>query len=200
MGEGGTAMVRQTVRLEPVTGEDVARIREWLGDDEVSERWFGRYSYGDPAHLGYNPEKISDVSQDEWDRTFSNPEHRILSVRTQEGEHIGEVHVAVEEALGDGQLSILIGRKELWQHGYGTAAAMEALSACFHEWGLYRVWVDVPEYNTAARTMFEHLGFVHEGTLRKSRPHEGARFDSVVMGILANEYASHEHPEGTHVV
>ena len=36
--------------------------------------------------------------------------------------------------------------------------------------------------------MFAHLGFQHEGTLRKSRPHEGARFDSVVMGLLANEY------------
>jgi RimJ/RimL family protein N-acetyltransferase len=36
--------------------------------------------------------------------------------------------------------------------------------------------------------MFRHLGFVHEGTLRKSRPHEGSRFDSVVMGILSVEY------------
>ncbi len=36
--------------------------------------------------------------------------------------------------------------------------------------------------------MCSHLGFVHEGTLRKSRPHEGSRFDSVVMGILGAEY------------
>ena len=36
--------------------------------------------------------------------------------------------------------------------------------------------------------MFSHLGFMHEGTLRKSRPHEGSRFDSVIMGLLANEY------------
>ena len=193
-------MAKQTVRLEPVTKADVSRIRDWLSDDEVAQRWFGRYSYGNPAHLGYHPDRIASASDEEWERTFKDPEHRILSIRTDAGEHIGEVHVAIEEALGDGQLSILIGRKDLWQHSYGTAGAEAALEACFNEWGLYRVWVDVPEYNTAARTMFEHLGFVHEGTLRKSRPHEGARFDSVVMGILASEHAAHVHPEGAHVV
>jgi RimJ/RimL family protein N-acetyltransferase len=193
-------MAKQIIKLEPVTKDDVGRIRDWLSDDEVAQRWFGRYSYGNPAHLGYHPDRIASASDDEWGRTFNDPAHRILSIRAETGEHIGEVHVAIEEALGDGQLSILIGRKDLWQHGYGTAGAEAALEACFGEWGLYRVWVDVPEYNKAARTMFEHLGFVHEGTLRKSRPHEGARFDSVVMGILASEHAAHVHPEGAHVV
>ena len=193
-------MARQIVRLEPVTKDDVSRIRDWLSDDEVAQRWFGRYSYGNPAHLGYHPDRIASASDEEWKRTFNNPEHRILSIRTEMGEHIGEVHVAIEEALGDGQLSILIGRKDQWQKGYGTAGAKSVLETCFNDWGLYRVWVDVPEYNETARKMFEHLGFVHEGTLRKSRPHEGARFDSVVMGILATEYAVHEHPEGVHIV
>ena len=38
------------IKLLPVTREDVARIREWLQDEDVAESWFGRYSYGDPAH------------------------------------------------------------------------------------------------------------------------------------------------------
>ena len=69
------------------------------------------------------------------------------------------------------------------------------LDLCFGQLGLYRVWVDVPEYNTAARRMFDRLGFKHEGTLRKSRPHEGARFDSVVMGMLSTEYGAEEQQE-----
>ena len=183
-------MATQTVTLRPVTRDDVARLRSWLEDEEVSESWFGRYSYGDPAHLGYHPEEMDDVSDAEWERVFDDPEHRILSIYTPEGEHVGEVHVAIEESLGDGHLSILIGRKDMWHHGYGTAGTLETLRLSFGEWGLFRVWVDIPEYNTAALEMFRHLGFVHEGTLRKSRPHEGARFDSVVMGMLAGEYAA----------
>ena len=178
----------QAINLQTVTRDDVARIRRWLADEEVCESWFGRYAYGDPAHLGYHPYEMDDVSDGEWDEIFDNPEHRILSIYSPEVGHIGEIHIAIEESLGDGQLSVLVGRKDLWHHGYGSAAARRALETAFNEYGLYRVWVDIPEYNQPARNMFAHLGFQHEGTLRKSRPHEGARFDSVVMGILANEY------------
>ena len=110
--------------------------------------------------------------------------------------------MAIEEALADGQISILIGRKDKWHEGYGTAAVKAGLQLCFDEWALYRVWADIPEYNTHARAMFEHLGFKHEGTLRQSRPHEGARFDSVVVGILATEYAtkSSQHAHRNHHV
>ena len=181
-------MSAQNVVLRKVTREDVGRIKAWLKDKDVSENWFGRYSYGEPAHLGYHPEQMEHAPDSEWDAIFNNPEHRFLSIFTTDLEHIGEIHVAIEESLGDGQISILIGRKDLWHQGFGTMATEAALEMAFNKWGLYRVWIDVPEYNTAALGMFEHLGFTHEGTLRKSRPHEGARFDSVIMGILAIEY------------
>ena len=124
-----------------------------------------------------------------WDRVFDNPEHRILSIYTEGGDHIGEVHIAIEESLGDGQLSILIGSTDMWHMGYGTAGVQATLNMAFAELGLYRIWVDIPEYNEAARALFTHLGFIHEGTLRQSRPHEGSRHDSVVMGMLSTEYA-----------
>ncbi len=179
----------QSIVLKHVTREDVSRIHKWLGDSEVSESWFGRYSYGDPAHLGYHPHEMEQADEEDFHRVFDSTEHRIMSIYTPGDEHIGEVHIAIEESLGDGQLSILVGRKDLWHQGYGTAATKAALNQAFNELGLYRIWVDIPDYNEAARNMFSHLGFVHEGTLRKSRPHEGARFDSAVMGILATEYA-----------
>ena len=193
-------MAQRKVTLRPVTIEDVSRIRHWLDDHDVSESWFGRYSYGDPAHLGYHPAEIENSPEEEWNHVFSNPEHPIFSICTEDGQHIGEVHIAIEESLGDGQLSILIGRKDMWHLGCGTAATKALLDLAFNQYGLYRAWVDIPEYNTAALAMFEHLGFVHEGTLRKSRPHEGSRFDSVVMGMLAAEYAQRAQGQNTEEV
>ena len=93
-------MATQTVRLRPVTREDVSRLRRWLEDDEVSESWFGRYAYGDPAHLGYHPDEMEKASDAEWIRVFNDTEHRILSIYTSEGEHVGEVHVAIEGEPG----------------------------------------------------------------------------------------------------
>mgnify|MGYP005728748573 CR=1 FL=1 len=67
------------VELNKITRDDVKRIVEWIKDDEVAELWFGRYSYGDAAHLGYDPQKMLTSSNEEWERTFDdkNPEpHR----------------------------------------------------------------------------------------------------------------------------
>ncbi len=189
------------VKLSQVVREDVERIAEWLEDSEISEMWFGRYTYGEPAHLGYEPRKMLSASEDEWNEVFHDPHHEphrdIFSLYTATDEHIGEAQLAIDEPLGDAQLSVLIGRKELWHRGYGTAATLALLDHIFNTLGLYRAWVDVPEYNEHAREMFEHVGFVHEGTLRKSRPHHGARFDSVIMGMLRSEYERvYPHREG----
>ena len=46
------------IDLRTISRDDVKRIVEWIKDDEVAELWFGRYSYGDAAHLGYDPQKI----------------------------------------------------------------------------------------------------------------------------------------------
>ena len=112
---------RQMVTLRSVTRDDVSRIRRWLEDEEVAESWFGRYSYGEPAHLGYRPHELEDATDEEFARAFEDESHVTLSVYTESGEHVGEVHISLEEVLGDGQLSILIGRKDLWRRGYGTA-------------------------------------------------------------------------------
>ena len=181
------------VELNKITREDVKRIVEWIKDDEVSELWFGRYSYGDAAHLGYDPQKMLTSSNEDWERTFDdkNPEpHRnfFSIINPIENEHIGEAQLFIDDALGDAQLSVLIGRKDLWHLGYGSSSVITLMDHAFNELDLYRVWVDIPEYNNHARNMFESLGFQHEGTLRQSRPHHGARYNSAIMGMLKNEF------------
>ena len=181
-------MSEQQIYLKHVTRADVKRVQQWLTDDRVVESWFGRYSYGNPAHLGYHPEQIEGITEDEWNKIFENPEHIIFSVYSEADIHIGEIHVAIEQSLGDGQISILIGDAESWSQGYGTAALRETVNLALVTFGLYRIWADIPEYNEAALALFSHLGFTHEGTLRQSRPHEGSRSDSVIMGMLRTEF------------
>lgn len=183
-------MARQrTISLRGVTREDVTRIRQWLEDEETTDSWFGRYAYGEPAHLGYRPAEMEAATDEEFARALEDPSHVTMSVYTDEGEHIGEIHLGLDEALGDGQLSILMGQRSRWTRGYGVPGIRAALDLAFNDYGLYRVWVDIPEFNLSARTLFERVGFIHEGTLRQSRPRGDARANSVVMGILAAEYS-----------
>ena len=127
--------------LREVSRDDVKRVMDWLKDDEVSESWYGRYSYGDPAHLGYDPQNMIDASEEEWERTFNDPNHEphrtILSITKSDEEHVGEIQLSIDEALGDAQLSILIGRKDLWHKGYGSSVLLMIMEYVFEKLKLY---------------------------------------------------------------
>ena len=54
------------VTLKEVVREDVYRVAWWLEDEEVSSRWFGHYSCGDPVHRGYEPAGMLEASAADW--------------------------------------------------------------------------------------------------------------------------------------
>lgn len=179
------------IELKNVVRKDIPRIINWLKKDEVIDNWFGRYTYGEPAHLGYEPKKMLNANEDEWNEVFHDPHHEphrsIFSIHLG-NTHIGEAQLSIDESLGDAQISILIGDPGNWHKGYGTQTALALLEHIFVHLNLYRAWVDIPEFNEKAYKMFELLGFSHEGTFRKSRPHKGVRHNSFIMGMILEEY------------
>ena len=177
------------VNLAPVTREDVQRMKEWLDDPEVNALWYGLDDSGLPMHLGYSPHAILGSSQDNWDQTFSSEDHKFFSITTADGEHIGEGQLMIEWPLVEAQLVLIVGRKDLWHHHYGTMALIKLLDEAFSVQGLHRIWADVPEYNEHALQMFRQVGFVLEGHLRKTHRKDGEWYDSFAMGLLADEYS-----------
>ena len=194
------------VDLKKISRQDITRVADWLLDTEISSLWFGSYSYENPAHLGYDPDKMINASEDEWNATFNEKQsgsyREVFSIyETETGEHIGEAQLAIEAGIGDGQISVLIGRKDKWHKGHGTAATLALLDHAFQHLNLHRIWADIPEYNKGAVGMFERIGFQHEGALRKKREQGGANVGLIVMGILLDEF-TRRYPEGvqSHVI
>ncbi len=177
------------VSLSPVTREDVQRMRQWLDDPEVNSLWYGLGDDGSPMHLGYSPHTILDSSQDDWEGTFASEDRKFFSVYSTDGDHIGEGQLAIEWPLVEAQLVLIIGRKDLWHHHYGTMALIKLLDESFSNLGLHRVWADIPEYNEHALQMFRQVGFVLEGHLRKTHRKDGEWYDSFAMGLLVDEYS-----------
>lgn len=177
------------ITLNSLTRDDVARVGEWLADVEVNSLWYGLDEGGQPLHMGYTPQAILDAPEEEWDEALEDEEFRkIFSVYTSEGEHIGEGQLVFEWPLFEAQLFLMIGRKDLWHHHYGTSALLALLDEAFESYELHRVWVDVPEYNENALRMCRHVGFVLEGHFRKTHRKEDAWYDSFAMGLLSDEY------------
>ena len=176
------------VTLEPVKREDLQRMADWLTDRDVNSSWYGLDDSGKPLHIGYDPGDLLQASEEQLDETFNSDDRKFYSIYSPESEHIGEGQLVVEWSLEEAQLFILIGRKDLWHHHYGTSALLMLLDEAFDGLGLHRVWIDVPEYNNHALRMFRHVGFVLEGHFRRSHRRDDEWYDSFAMGLLFDEY------------
>ena len=177
------------VTLQQVSRDDVVRLDQWLRDEEVSASWYGTDAAGEPIHVGYSPERVLEGTTQQWDQAFSDDERKISSIYATEEGHIGEGQVVLEQEVRSAHIFILIGRKDLWHHHYGSAAMVKLLDAAFYTYNMHRAWVAVPEYNLPALRMCEHIGFVLEGRLRRRQLRGGQWYDSLSMGLLADEYS-----------
>ena len=176
------------VTLVTPTRDDIQRMADWLSDTEVNTVWYGVGEDGKPLHTSYLPEAVLAGGESEWDHVFNDENRTIYSVYSEAREHIGEGQLAVEWPLLEARADLLIGRKDLWHHHYGTSALIGLLDHAFGPLGLHRVWVDVPEYNEPGLQMCQHVGFVMEGHMRKTHHKNNEWFDSSVLGLLSEEY------------
>ena len=175
------------VTLRDVSRDDVDRVAWWLENEEVSSRWFGHYGCGDPIHRGYEPQHMLEAGEWEWKQVFEDPGRVIFSIHSEVEEHIGECQMILDEEGGT-ELSIMIGRKDLWHRGYGTSTVIVLLEKAFADLGRERVWVNVPEDNTPAMGLFEKLGFAREATRELCKRPDGSALNASILAMAARSY------------
>ena len=177
--------------LRDVSRDDVDRVSWWLEDGEISSRWFGHYACGDPIHRGYDPQQMLEATELEWKRVFGDPQRLIYSIYTDSAEHIGEAQVLLDGRDG-AELSLLIGRKDLWHHGYGTATVLHLLDRIFDDLRMRKAWVNIPDDNSPALGLFMKLGFdleeqSHQWKEQCRRP-DGTSLHASILSIAAAQY------------
>ncbi|CAN5163243.1 hypothetical protein BH18ACI2_BH18ACI2_29430 [soil metagenome] len=72
--------------------------------------------------------------------------------------------------------------------GFGKEALRLVKQMVFEELGAHRLWLDVKEYNTRAKHVYELEGFMVEGVLRECIRAESGFESLVVMSMLRGEY------------
>jgi diamine N-acetyltransferase len=92
--------------------------------------------------------------------------------------------------LGNGSagLGISIGGPSDRGRGLGSDMLRALLAFGFGQLRLERIWLDVYDTNPGARRVYERVGFVLEGTLRRAVYRDGRYLDVARMAILADEW------------
>jgi RimJ/RimL family protein N-acetyltransferase len=176
------------VRLRPYEMADLDRVCAWVNDPDVTMFLSGAMRYG-----------ATREGEEEWLRgamTRIRPPEITLAIETaEEGRHVGSIGLhAVNGENRKASLGIMIGDKEYWGRGYGTDAILTLLRFAFDEMNLNRVWLEVHDDNARAIACYKKCGFVEEGRLRQDRYKGGAYHDTLVMGVLVDEFRA-LHPE-----
>jgi RimJ/RimL family protein N-acetyltransferase len=170
----------ELVRLGAINPEtDVEAIARWSQDSE-----FIRLMDSSIARP-LQPKAL----REEMEKETIKPENFQFSIRTlRDDPLIGYIGLWVNWLHGVAWVGIGIGEKDCWGKGYGTDAMQVILRFAFEELNLYRVSLDVFEYNPRAVRSSENAGFSHEGRLRRCLNRNGRRWDLIYMGILRDEW------------
>lgn len=86
------------------------------------------------------------------------------------------------------ELAIVIGNKDYWSKGYGTAIMTQLLKWGFDGMNMNRLYLHVFADNTRAIGLYEKMGFVQEGVMREMIFREGRYIDLHCYGLLRHEW------------
>lgn len=168
------------IRLAPLEQENVVSFYRWIRDPEVIE-----YSLSAFQRM---------QTEDQINQWFA------ATLQDQKSLNLGIFTTATNELIGyaglsgistinqSGEYFILIGQKEHWGKGVGTAVTRQVLALGFAEYGLNRIMLTVSETNVGGLKAYARAGFVVEGRLREASHRNGLFHDKILMSVLKSEW------------
>jgi RimJ/RimL family protein N-acetyltransferase len=171
-------LIGPTVYLRPLQRADAPLLVPWMNNPEVT-RTLARIR---PLNLQLEEEYIDHVSRSERDLGL------LLVVRAAD-RPVGAAGLHQIDARNrHAGFGIALGEPQECGKGYGSEATRLMLGYAFETLNLNRVWLQVYEYNARGLRAYEKVGFRKEGVLRQDNYREGRYWDTVVMGMLRQEW------------
>lgn len=173
----------ERVRLCIETPEVMARAdTAWMRDSE-----YHRLANSDPMRL-WSESKYRHWGEERVEKGPDDAYFRFAIRALPEDRLIGDTMIRVKWPNADGIFGIAIGDRKYWGRGYGTEATNLMLRFAFTELNLRRLTLGADATNTRAIRSYEKSGFLREGVVRGETLREGRRVDSILMGILREEW------------
>lgn len=179
-------MIRgKKVELRPISLDDFRYQYFWRNDEETA-----RLTAASDAMFYNNisEEKLEEIFQEVYLNFDKNVEYE-FSIYTYDDVLIGkcgyrELNLASRRCT----VGITIGDKDYRNHGYGTDALRTLIRYLFNTMNLERIQLDTWSGNERAIRSYEKCGFVLEGRLRRNDFIDGKYYDTIIMGLLKEEF------------
>lgn len=179
-------LIGDNLVLREVFKEDLSCMREWVNDWGTVRYLSDIFLY--PHTLKQTEDFLNVVleGKSELDKQFVIAKKHTL-------EYIGQIGLhKIDWKNRVAELGIVIGDKENIGKGIGTEAIELLQYFAFCKMNLNKLELAVHDFNKRAYKCYEKCGFVEEGRLRQKHYFDGKYSDSILMGILKEEYEARE--------
>lgn len=167
-------------RLRPIRRSDATVSIGWRNDIAIRN-----------AVLGYPFPVTEEMERGWYDQVLADQGGRRASFAIEldaREEPAGFTHLTnINGTNCSADFGIVIGEPALHGKGIGTEATRLTIDYAFDTLNLERIELRVAEFNAAARRIYEKLGFVTEGRLRRAAYVAGKSVDVIVMGLLRQD-------------
>lgn len=168
------------IRLAPLHKEHVSSFYKWIRDPEVI-----RYS------LSAFQTMQSEQQINEWfAAVVADTASLNLGVYLEDTSVlIGYAGISsISKANQSGEYFILLGDKNCWGKGIGTAVTKQVVDIGFTARQLNRIMLTVSELNIGGLKAYVKAGFVLEGRMRKACLRDGLFHDKLLLSVLKSEW------------
>lgn len=171
MIEGERVQLR---RMGPPDAADVVRLRS---DPDVQAQLFSERPPTVAEHLRW----LADVDA-------RGDRHEFMIVERTSGRSVGTIGLSgIDPTHRRAEYGVLIGEPDARGKGLASEASRLLLDHAFQTLGLGRVYLHVFSDNEAAVRLYERVGFLREGLLRR-HVYKGGRFRDVVVMAAVRDH------------
>jgi RimJ/RimL family protein N-acetyltransferase len=112
----------------------------------------------------------------------------LLGIKNSLDQLLGWVHLSkIEPEHGRAEIGILVA-PEYRGHGIGRIGMELMLEVAFDQLRLHRIYLTTRAINQRGISLYEKIGFSIEGHLREHTFIQGKFYDTIIMGILSQEW------------
>ena len=169
------------VKLGPIKREYIESFLKWFNDPEIIQYL-----------VPYRP--MTRMAEEEWIENLKNREDNIhfsILIPQEGGSErlIGNCGLhKIDWKNRVAEVGITIGEKDCQSKGFGTEAMELLLEYGFNTVNLHRIELFTYEFNIRALKSYKKIGFTEEGRKRQFFWTKGQYHDSIMMGLLAEEW------------
>jgi len=158
--------------------DDEAYIVKWRNQKEIINNMF-------------NYKGVTIEEHRNWFKNYLLNDNRIefIIIVKESGKRIGTIGLSdIDFRNQKAEYGILIGEESELGKGYGYEASKEIIKYGFKELNLKKIYLKTFIDNKKAIKLYDRLGFIKEGVLRKEIFKKGEHKDVVLMSILKDEW------------